>query len=146
MNYFAAVQPPSECLVGIVPPVDGQEYTRGDTHELEEVRLLTSICGSWDVFLFLWGQMDMITCRHLPLSRTSNDEALPLEPTLWIQRLVINELLLVAGLLSTCRALLFSERRKAPAHIKFTHPDKEVKSERDLRIWRDLKPLCVYRF
>jgi hypothetical protein len=56
--------------------------------------------------------------------------ALPLEPTLWIQRLVmilLNELLLVAGLLSTCRALLFSERRKAPAHIKFTHPDKEVK-------------------
>jgi hypothetical protein len=38
--------------VGIVPPVDGQEYTRGDIHELEEVRLLTSICGSWMSFCF----------------------------------------------------------------------------------------------
>jgi hypothetical protein len=32
------------------------------------------------------------------------------------------KLLLVGGLHSTCRALLFSERRKAPAHIKFAHP------------------------
>jgi hypothetical protein len=44
------------------------------------------------------------------------------------------------------QGFLFSERRKAPAHIKFTPPDKQVKSERILRILRDLNPFVSTAF
>ena len=61
----------------------------------------------------------MVSCRHLPLSQTSNDEALALEPTLWVQRLVmilLNELLLLTGLRDTCKAFCFQSAARLQAH------------------------------
>ncbi|KAI0305934.1 hypothetical protein B0F90DRAFT_942765 [Multifurca ochricompacta] len=42
----------------------------------------------------------------------------------------------------TCRAFCFQSAARLQ-HGKFTHPDMQVKSERVVRTWGDLNPLCL---
>lgn len=58
--------------------VDRQGYTRGDTHESKVIASWPQYAVLGCLFVFV-GQMDTITCRHLPLFESLM--ALALDPT-----------------------------------------------------------------
>ncbi|KAI9511550.1 hypothetical protein F5148DRAFT_299317 [Russula earlei] len=104
----------------------------------------------WSPFVFV-GQMDVITCRHLlPSLETPMTIALPLIRPYGYKRLVIilsqTKLCSSPECVTRAAAFCLPDAARLLQHVKFSHHDKQVKSERILRNTARPKPFVFTAF